>query len=222
MSTPESIDESLGRPIKKGTLSVSHNWYQTDRMVCIGVLVKSIKAEYFKVKIEDDKVTVSISHPSYEFFELTINLLHKIQSDKSDYRLSAAKIEVNLLKVDGITWKTLEAPPKEENIEAIQTVPGPQFDKPPSYPTSKKGKDWSLIEKEIIQQEAQEKPEGEEAVNKLFQEIYGKGSDEVKMAMNKSYMESGGTVLSTNWNEISKQKVDVKPPDGMEFKKWND
>lgn len=35
-------------------------------------------------------------------------------------------------------------------------------------------------------------------------------------------MESGGTVLSTNWKEVAGQKVDVKPPDGMEFKKWNE
>jgi hypothetical protein len=33
--------------------------------------------------------------------------------------------------------------------------------------------------------------------------------------------ESGGTVLSTNWQEVGKSKVDVKPPDGMEFKKWD-
>lgn len=33
--------------------------------------------------------------------------------------------------------------------------------------------------------------------------------------------ESGGTVLSTNWNEIAKDKVDIKPPDGMEYKKWD-
>jgi suppressor of G2 allele of SKP1 len=32
--------------------------------------------------------------------------------------------------------------------------------------------------------------------------------------------ESGGTVLSTNWGEVSKDKVEVKPPDGMEFKKY--
>lgn len=63
-----------------------------------------------------------------------------------------------------------------------------QSDHPPSYPTSKKGKDWSAVEKDIKEQEAQEKPEGEEAINKLFQEIYGKGSDEVKRAMNKSYV----------------------------------
>ena len=35
-----------------------------------------------------------------------------------------------------------------------------------------------------------------------------------------SKMESGGTVLSTNWNEVGKEKVSVKPPDGMEYKKW--
>ena len=39
--------------------------------------------------------------------------------------------------------------------------------------------------------------------------------------MNKSFQESGGTVLSTNWDEIKKEKTDVKPPDGMEYKKWD-
>ncbi len=32
--------------------------------------------------------------------------------------------------------------------------------------------------------------------------------------------ESAGTVLSTNWNEIGSQSTDVKAPDGMEYKQW--
>lgn len=32
--------------------------------------------------------------------------------------------------------------------------------------------------------------------------------------------ESGGTVLSTNWKDVGKKKVDVKPPDGMEYKQY--
>lgn len=33
-------------------------------------------------------------------------------------------------------------------------------------------------------------------------------------------MESGGTVLSTNWSEVGQKKIDVQPPEGMEFKKY--
>ena len=36
----------------------------------------------------------------------------------------------------------------------------------------------------------------------------------VRKAMNKSFMESGGTVLSTNWAEIGKEKVSLKFGDG--------
>ena len=27
-------------------------------------------------------------------------------------------------------------------------------------------------------------------------------------------------MLSTNWSEVGKEKVEVKPPDGMEYKKY--
>ena len=33
-------------------------------------------------------------------------------------------------------------------------------------------------------------------------------------------MESGGTVLSTNWGEVGEKKVERKPPDGMEWKDY--
>ena len=81
-------------------------------------------------------------------------------------------------------------------------------------------RNWDKLAADIEQEEKDEKLEGDAALNALFQKIYGEGSDEVKRAMNKSFVESGGTVLSTNWGEVGNKKVECKPPDGMEYKKY--
>jgi len=39
--------------------------------------------------------------------------------------------------------------------------------------------------------------------------------------MNKSMQESGGTCLNMNWEEVSKKKVELDAPDGMEFRKYD-
>ncbi len=55
----------------------------------------------------------------------------------------------------------------------------------------------------------------------MLQKIFRDADDDTRKAMMKSYSESGGTVLSTNWNEISQKRTEVKPPDGMEYKLYN-
>ncbi|VDL81772.1 unnamed protein product [Nippostrongylus brasiliensis] len=72
----------------------------------------------------------------------------------------------------------------------------------------------------VIQEEENEPLEGQDAVNRMFKKLYSEASDDVKKAMIKSYQESGGTVLSTNWAEISKKRTEVQPPDCMEYKRF--
>ncbi|KAI9716166.1 MAG: hypothetical protein M1828_000449 [Chrysothrix sp. TS-e1954] len=59
-------------------------------------------------------------------------------------------------------------------------------------------------------------------VNGFFKKLYAGASDETRRAMMKSYQESGGTALSTNWDEVKKERVKVTPPDGMQEKKWGE
>lgn len=61
---------------------------------------------------------------------------------------------------------------------------------------------------------------GDSTVNKFFQDLFKDADEDTKRAMMKSYQESGGTTLSTNWDEVSKARVEVKPPQGSEYKKW--
>jgi len=62
--------------------------------------------------------------------------------------------------------------------------------------------------------------EGGDEANHFFKKLFKGSSPEVQRAMMKSYTESNGTALSTNWEEVSKGKVDTLPPDGMEAKGW--
>lgn len=57
-------------------------------------------------------------------------------------------------------------------------------------------------------------------VNKFFKHLFKNADPDTRKAMVKSYTESGGTALSTNWEEVSKKRVEVSPPDGMEAKTW--
>ncbi|CUG92921.1 phosphatase-like protein, putative [Bodo saltans] len=134
--------------------------------------------------------------------------------------IRSMKVEIVLTKVTPYHWPALEV--KDDDIvrtieqpSAIAAATAPGTSKELAYPNSK-GKNWSTFKMD----EEEEKPEGDAALNALFKQIYGNGSDEQRKAMIKSFTESNGTVLSTNWDEVGSKKVVGEAPKGMEAKKY--
>ncbi|XP_035218532.1 protein SGT1 homolog [Stegodyphus dumicola] len=196
--------------------NVKYDWYQTETHVILNILVKQVKPENVRIDIVESKLSCTAKLADDSDFSLVLNLAHEVQPDQLRYKVLPSKIEIRLKKVEGIKWEKLEdsSIKNESNLKTEEVVK--------LYPSSKpQKKDWDKIADEIRKEEANEKLEGEAALNQLFQKIYADGTDETRKAMNKSFFESGGTVLSTSWNEVGNKKVEVKPPDGVEYKKWN-
>ncbi|GKZ36900.1 hypothetical protein AbraIFM66950_008164 [Aspergillus brasiliensis] len=55
---------------------------------------------------------------------------------------------------------------------------------------------------------------GGDAVDSFFKKLYANADPDTRRAMVKSYVESQGTSLSTNWDEVGQGPVKVRPPSG--------
>ncbi|KAL1871081.1 Cochaperone protein [Diaporthe australafricana] len=108
-------------------------------------------------------------------------------------------------------------PNPEQSEQAAGSTKASTLPKAPSYPSSSKSgpKDWDSIAKE-------DKDEDDDAtdVDSFFKHLFKNSTPEQQRAMMKSYTESNGTALSTDWSSVAKGKVETKPPNGMEAKKW--
>ncbi|XP_026287503.1 protein SGT1 homolog [Frankliniella occidentalis] len=184
---------------------IREDWYQTETHVIINILVKNLKDDNVEIAYADDSVTINLKLPDKQTC-FKYNLLHPINSSQSSHKILSSKVEIKLKKADGIRWEKLEA-----DASALPSEVG----------KAPKEKNWDKVVVALAETE-DDKPQGEAALNALFQQIYGEGSDDVRRAMNKSFVESGGTVLSTVWKDVKEKTVDVKPPDGVEYRKWND
>ncbi|XP_056663412.1 protein SGT1 homolog [Monodelphis domestica] len=194
---------------------IKYDWYQTESQVIITLMIKNIQKNNIKVEFSENELSAVVNLPSGEDYNLKLSLLHPIVPEQSTFKILSTKIEIKMKKSEAVRW---------EKLEGHRDVPKPKQFTPDSkhmYPSSSHyTRNWDKLVGEIKEEEKNEKLEGDAALNKLFQQIYSDGSDEVKRAMNKSFMESGGTVLSTNWSDVGKRKVDVNPPDDMEWKKF--
>lgn len=221
---------------------IRHEWYQNNDSVFFTLFAKGVPKDKAQIDIQERSLSISFPLASGSDFEFSLDpLCFPVVPEKSIPKIMGTKIEITLSKATpGQKWAALETSDPSAATSASTNNLSSQPDavkravlsnKGPSYPTSSKSgpKDWDKVVKDARQTdgtdgkstlEDDDDYEGGDEANHFFKKLFKDSSPEVQRAMMKSYTESNGTALSTNWDEVSKGKVETVPPDGMEAKQW--
>ncbi|KAJ2688490.1 Cochaperone protein [Coemansia spiralis] len=180
-----------------------HEWYQNDEFVILEVFIKRVQKDAATIEFSNQGVSLSVkmatgSDNNHEFEPL----MHPIVPKESTYEIMSTKIEIRLKKATvGLKWDYLEQSEAQRLAKAAGKA---------SLSSSRQGVSWDTIAANA-EKETKLKP-GEQSVNQLFQSIYKDADEETRRAMMKSYIESNGTALSTDWKTVSKGPVETTPP----------
>lgn len=220
--------------------------FQSNTFITVSIFSKGVNRDELEVEMLEDSVRLNpLNYPSGDAKEFKLQLFSQIDPSKSALTVTPRKVELRLAKKTPGKWARLtkddssdsnagsdikksEAPkaaekqpaqPASATPETTSTTSEPNKDstaKPagPAYPTSSRSgpKNWDKI--------AKDDDEGEAGVNDFFKKLYSDATDEQKRAMMKSFTESNGTTLSTDWGDVGKRTVETHPPEGVEAKKW--
>ncbi|KHG05987.1 Protein SGT1 B [Gossypium arboreum] len=192
-----------------------YEFYQKPEEVVFTIFAKGTPHDCVKVDYGEQILSVAINAPGKEAYHFQPRLFAKIIPEKCRYDVLSTKVEIRLAKAEPIHWTSLEFS-REVAITQRVNVSSVSASQRPSYPSSKPQRvDWDKIEAQVKkEQEKDEKLDGDAALNKFFRDIYKDADEDTRRAMQKSFVESNGTVLSTNWKEVGAKKVEGSPPDG--------
>ena len=190
--------------------TIKHQYYQTSSHVTITLLAQQIKEEDCTIDIREKTLVVKVRKNDTEMTVISGELYDPVVVDDCKVKHYNSKVDIKLKKKEQFNWNELLKgdligekkiiPPTRRPVQSTTSTATPYASQ----------RDWNRLEKEMEAELEKDKPEGEEALNKLFAEIYGKATPETRRAMNKSFQTSGGTVLSTNWGDV--EKTDYEDP----------
>ncbi|WEW56036.1 Cochaperone protein [Emydomyces testavorans] len=213
-----------------------HEWYQSHDAVVVTLYAKGVSKDQAEIDIQEHSLSVTFPTGAGSDFTFDLDPLYAaVDTTASRSSVMSTKIEILLRKKQpGQKWAALEGSAdstKQSTTTTISQHPLASAPaKAPSYPTSARGgaKDWDKVAAELSQKkkskdkDEESKDEGADSdleeynagdpVDAFFKRLYANADDDTRRAMMKSYYESKGTALSTNWGEVSKGKVHEHPP----------
>ncbi|EPQ26440.1 uncharacterized protein PFL1_06088 [Pseudozyma flocculosa PF-1] len=215
------------------------DFYQTDTSVTVSIFIKGANEDDVQVNIGDSSLSVSVNLPATgaETALVIDPLFSRVNKEASSYKVYSTKIDVVLDKAaPGVQWRKLEADSSSvgagttpsyiaaaasSSAAPSASVPAATTTAAPTRPRSK----WDTLKLDDDDDDeakggAGAGAEGEADINKFFQKLYADADEDTKRAMLKSYQESGGTTLSTDWSKVGQGRVETRPPEGMVAKKW--
>ncbi|WFD41623.1 Cochaperone protein [Malassezia psittaci] len=184
---------------------VRHDFYQTDKQVCLTVYAKGQQQNSVHVQLEGRKLSLQLSDGNYIQFTLYAPVADTIST-----RVLATKIEIQLQKQSGGHWPALEGDSLTDPIaEPIASSTSTQ-----DAPRARSK--WDALEVEDDMQAG-----ADADLDTFFKKLYSNADDDTRRAMQKSFQESNGTALSTNWAEVGKSKTQTRAPTGMIAKRYD-
>ena len=251
-TTPVRSDAPSSSKKKKTITAPKYQYYQSDKVMTIAILEAGVQESDLNVRFAKDSIAVKLTKQGHEFTVLAGSLPEEVVPDQCRVSIRDEKVLIKLRKAAAGEWyelldsrkKTKPAMPAStltvsdagaenpsgSNTAAAATAPdqtettatettAAAAAKPRPYTSHR---NWDSIEKELAEEESQEKSEGDDAMNKLFQTLYASADENTRRAMVKSYQTSGGTVLSTNWAEVKDKDYEKErsAPKGVEWKNW--
>lgn len=211
---------------KKTLNGVTRDWYQSDSHVFIHVMAKNMRRQHVHVLFEEKNVICSMKIPPFNiFYDLFLNLARPIVPENSAIIVLKNKVEIKMEKEDkGIHWEVLDLDTKAKyakNGEEVRTfwrIPESEDTEDIDYGVWEK---LTIDEEAKTEEELQETWDSDEAIHRLFHDIYNKGDEKKKRAITKSFIDSHGTSMTTNWTTAEQTNTNLKiPPEASHHVEW--
>ncbi|SCU85511.1 LAME_0D01640g1_1 [Lachancea meyersii CBS 8951] len=205
-------------PLQATKPSFKTDWYQSAMSLTISLFITSLPKDKNSVaaQISSDLRSLEVTYPipaTGSEFQYSTKLSHEVDPNQISVSVLTKKIEITLTKKQKIQWKRLDDPAESSRSSTPSQAPSAAEGNVHTYPTSsRKTIDWSKIDVD--------EDEKNQSADAFFQQLYSRADPDTQRAMMKSMIESNGTALNTNWEEVAKKTVETVPPKGAEVKQW--